>query len=132
MLECGSSQSYVFKDACFSPECEDRIKIKTSSPDTKSSSTQIVVRYSLNRTNKHLCAAICLSLSPSYALHNTTGWRSVFHHTQHAGRCRPSNRNTKPPPIHETSAKNRKDQPLNLTRASIQKRTVRHIQNLFF
>ena len=32
-LECKSFLSYVFKDACFPPECHDRIKIKTSSSD---------------------------------------------------------------------------------------------------
>ena len=45
MLECESFQSYVFKDARFPPEREDRIKIKTHPPpppDIKLPSTQIV------------------------------------------------------------------------------------------
>jgi len=40
--ECESFLSYVFKDACFPPECEDRIKIKIPSSDIKFPSAQIV------------------------------------------------------------------------------------------
>jgi len=43
MLGCESFLSRLFKDACFPPECEDRIKIKTSSSSNiKFPSTQIV------------------------------------------------------------------------------------------
>jgi len=43
MLGCESFLSHLFKDAFFPPECEDRIKIKTSSSSNiKFPSTQIV------------------------------------------------------------------------------------------
>jgi len=41
-LECEkfSELQYVFKDACFPPKCDDRMKIKTSSSDIKLSVAQ--------------------------------------------------------------------------------------------
>jgi len=47
MLECESILSNVFEDACFAPECEDKIKIKTSSSDIKFPSTRIVFSFNL-------------------------------------------------------------------------------------
>jgi len=48
MFECESFPSHVFKDACFPPECEAIIKIKTSSSEIKFPSTQIVFSFTLN------------------------------------------------------------------------------------
>jgi len=42
MLECKGFLSYVFKDACSPPKCDDRIKIKISSSYIKLLSTQTV------------------------------------------------------------------------------------------
>jgi len=46
-LECKSFLSYVFKDISFPPECDDRIKFKTSSSIISPPSTQMIFCFFL-------------------------------------------------------------------------------------
>jgi len=85
MSECESFLSYLFKDACFPPECEDGIKIKTSS-DIKAHYAQIVFRNTLQAklllgredVDPNLSDTSDRNLSGGLLSTDMKGWSSYF------------------------------------------------------